>query len=84
MAVQPMIEVTKDDGEVAEEFNYDQEEFDGYEDEDFDSSSGSDTGSSDGIERVKPPPSVPTEPDRLDLMQVSSINLIFIIVRTHR
>ena len=69
VAVQPMIEVTKDDGEVAEEYNYDQEEFDEYEDENFDSSSGSSSGSpsDDG----KPPPSVPTESDRLDLMQVS-------------
>ena len=32
-----MVEVTKDDdGEVAEEFNYDQEEFDEYDGEDFD------------------------------------------------
>ena len=71
-----MVEVTKDDGEIAEEFNYDQEEFDEYEDEDFDSSSNS--GSSDDREHVKPPPSVPTESDRLDLMQVSSIKFIFI------
>ena len=63
-----MIEVTKDDGEVAEEFNYDQEEFNEHEDEDFDSSSSS--GPSDDTEHVKPP-SVPTESDRLDLMQVS-------------
>ena len=63
-----MIEVTKDDSEVAEEFNYDQEEFDEYEDEDFDSSSGSSSGSSHD---VKPPSFVPIESDRLDLMQVS-------------
>lgn len=61
-----MVEVTKDDDEVVEEFNYDQEEFDEYEDEDFDSSSGS----LDGVEHVEPPPSIPTESDRLDLMQV--------------
>ena len=63
-----MVEVTKDDdGEVAEEFNYDQEEFDEYDDEDFDSSSGSDSST-----HVKPPPSStgPTESDRLDLLQV--------------
>lgn len=65
-----MIEVTKDDGEIAEEYNYDQEEFDEYEDEDFDSSSSS--GSSDDVKHVKPP-SVPTESDRLDLMQVSCV-----------
>ena len=64
-----MIEVTKDDSEIAEEYNYDQEEFDDYEDEDFDSSSGSNSGSSDDVKHVKPP--VPTESDRLDLMQVS-------------
>lgn len=67
MAVQPMIEVTRDDHEIAEEFNYDQEEFDEYEDEEFDSSSSS----SDDTEHTKPLPSVPTESDRLDLMQVS-------------
>ena len=66
-----MIEVTKDDNEVAEEYNYDQEEFDEYEDEDFDSSSDSNPESSDDdIRHVKPPPSLPTESDRLDLMQV--------------
>jgi len=65
-----MIEVTKDDNEVAEEYNYDQEEFDEYEDEDFDSSSGSNPESSDDVRHVKPPPSLPTESDRLDLMQV--------------
>ena len=64
-----MIEVTKDDSEVAEEYNYDQEEFDEYEDEDFDSSSGS----SDDVKHIKPP-SVPTESDRLDLMQVSCVS----------
>jgi len=68
VAVQPMIEVTKGDGEVAEEFNYDQEEFDEYEDEDFESSSSS--GSLDNTKHVKAP-SVPMESDRLDLMQVS-------------
>lgn len=66
MAVQPMIEVTRDDHEIAEEFNYDQEEFDEYEDEEFDSSSSS----SDDTEHTKPLPSVPTESDWLDLMQV--------------
>ena len=70
MVVQPMVEVTMDDNELAEEFNYDQEEFDEYEDEDLDSSSGSGTESSNDTQDVKPPPSVPTENDRLDLMQV--------------
>ena len=65
-----MVEVTKDDGEVAEEYNYDQEEFDEYEDEDFDSSSGSSSESPDDVKHVKPPLSLPTESDRLDLMQV--------------
>ena len=73
MAVQPMVEVTKDDNEVAEEFNYDQEEFDEYEDEEFESSSGSGTESSDSTQHIKSQPSVATETDRLDLMQVSQI-----------
>ena len=73
MAVQPMVEVTKDDNEVAEEFNYDQEEFDEYEDEEFESSSGSGTESSDSTQHIKSHPSVATETDRLDLMQVSQI-----------
>ncbi|XP_065920672.1 cytoplasmic dynein 2 intermediate chain 1-like isoform X2 [Dysidea avara] len=67
VAVQPMIEVTKaedDDGDIAEEYNYDQEEFDDYEDEDFDSVSSSSSSHS-----FKSPPA-PSETDRLDLMQV--------------
>jgi len=61
-----MIEVIKadDDGDIAEEYNYDQEEFDDYEDEDFDSVSSSSSSHS-----FKSPPA-PNESDRLDLMQV--------------
>ena len=61
-----MIEVTKadNDGDITEEYNYDQEEFDDYEDEDFDSVSSSSSSHS-----FKSPPA-PSESDRLDLMQV--------------
>jgi len=64
-----MIEVTKadDDGEITEEYNYDQEEFDDYDDEEFDSASSSSSHSLD----LKSPPA-PSESDRLDLMQVMS------------
>ena len=67
-----MIEVTKaedDDGDIAEEYNYDQEEFDDYEDEDFDSVSSSSSSHS-----FKSPPA-PSETDRLDLMQVMSTEI---------